>query len=237
MKQVLLSLIVCTSLQATAQTNNNSNTKRVKGQANDHFMIQLAADNWSGKPDSVRTKGIGRGANVYFMINFPFKTNRYLSAAIGAGIGTSSIYFDEQNVLIGGTSNQLQFNKVDTTNNFKKYKLTTAYLEVPVELRYTSDPDHRNKSWKFAIGGKVGTLLSSYTKGKTLEDKNDRTINEITEKTKRKSYFNSSRIALTARVGWGNYSLFGQYQVTNPFKDGVAPDVRPYSIGIAVSGF
>jgi hypothetical protein len=111
-----------------------------------------------------------------------------------------------------------------------------AYLEIPVELRYSFDPSNDMKSIKAAIGIKVGTLLNVHDKGKTLEDKNDKVIGSYTEKETNKHFFNSTRIAATARIGYGNFSIFGSYQVNNMFKDGVAPDTRLFQVGLCLSG-
>ena len=54
--------------------------------AADHLMIQLGMYNWAQKPDSIRTKGVGRTANLYLLFDFPFKTNPKFSAAIGLGL-------------------------------------------------------------------------------------------------------------------------------------------------------
>jgi hypothetical protein len=236
MKKLITFCIVCLFfIQVNAQIKPD--VASLKARANDHFMLQFTGDTWSGQPDSILKKGIGRGANVYFMMDYPFKTNRHLSVGIGAGFGTSNIYFKNTNIGIAGTTTNILFTKTDSVNHFKKYKMTTAFLEIPVELRWVQNQDKSDKSFKAALGVKVGTLITAYTKGKEVLDKNGLSINKYTEKIKsNKRYLNTSRIALTARVGWGHFSVFGQYQVTGVFKENIGPDVKPYSIGIALSG-
>ncbi len=233
-------IVVIVSVFMLAQANAQMGKKTMKrlGKANDHFMIQLAADNWLGKPDSIKTKSIGKGANIYFMINFPFKTNKNFSIAAGAGFGTSGILLDKQSTDVSSTGTQLVFTNLDiaNVNRFKKFKVATTYLEIPVELRYTVNPDNVDKSLKFAIGAKVGTLLDAHTKAKTLQNSGGQTVNDYTSKVKQKRFFNNSRIAVTARVGWGHFSVFGQYQVTTLFKENSGPKINPMSIGIALSG-
>jgi Outer membrane protein beta-barrel domain len=240
MKQIaLLFTTVLLTITMQAQDMNTKPTKKKSlpvGKANDHFMLQFTVDSWMNKPDSIRTKGIGRGGNIYFMMNFPFKTNKKMSVAAGLGFGTSGIFLDKQSIDIAGTSTTLRCKKLDTSSRFKKYKVATAFLEIPVELRYFSKPDDVDHSWKFAIGAKVGTLLDAHTKGKKLEDKNGNPLTSYTEKIKQKRYFNTTRIALTARIGFGHFSVFGQYQVTNVLKDGAGAEVKPFSVGIALSG-
>ena len=170
------------------------------------------------------------------MMDKPFKNNPRFSAGLGIGIGTSNMYFKNYGIDIKSTNTKLPFNALDSADHFKKYKITTAFLEVPVELRFTADPEKNSKSLKAAIGVKVGTLLNVHTKGKTLQNKNGGTVNTYTEKESNKRFFNSTRLAVTGRIGYGNLSLFGSYQINNLLKDGVGPDIKPLQIGICLSG-
>jgi hypothetical protein len=146
------------------------------------------------------------------------------------------MYFKNTVVDIKAKTNKLPFTQVDSTNHFKKYKLATAYLEIPLELRYTVDPVNEMKSIKFALGVKVGTLLNTHTKGKTLLDKNGAILNSYTAKETGKGFMNATRLAATARIGYGNFSLFGSYQLNSMFKDGVAANVKLVQIGLNFSG-
>ena len=207
------------------------------GRSKDHILIQVGIDNWSGKNDSINTTGLSRSFNMYLMFDFPFKTNPHLSVAIGAGIGSSNMYFKDTYIDIAGRQgNRLTFNDVSDTFHFKKYKLLTTYVEAPVEFRYVMRPETPKKSLKLAVGGKAGLLIGAGTKGKTLLNGSGNTVNNYIQKEKSKRYFNSARIAVTGRIGYGNLSLFGTYQINEFIKDGFGPDVRPYSIGLTLSG-
>ena len=218
------------------KTNKDWSKVDLNNRSNDHFMFQYGADTWTGTNDSVSPKGFSRFFNAYVMVDKPFKNNPRFSVGLGVGIGSSNMFFKNTYVDVKSTSNKLPFEKVDTVNHFKKFKLTTIFLEAPIELRFSSKPDQSNNSFKMALGVKVGTLLTAYTKGKTLLDKNGNTINDYIEKESSKRFFNSTRLAATFRVGYGIVSLFGAYQITAVLKDGTGPNVKPYSIGIAISG-
>jgi len=241
---VLLFTTVLFTVAAFAQTDSLPTKKKKKdwskislsNRANDHFLVQVGYDGWASKPDSIRTKGFSRSLNIYFMFDFPFKTDARFSVGIGAGIGSSNIFFDNQEVDITSTGSKLAFPDKKDTTHFKKYKLVSAYLEAPVELRFTANPENSDHSWKGAIGVKVGTLLSVHTKGKTLENKSGATLNNYIEKLSSKRFFNGTKLAVTARIGYGHLSLFGQYQINNFIRDGVGPNVKPYTIGLTLSG-
>jgi hypothetical protein len=105
-----------------------------------------------------------------------------------------------------------------------------------VELRYSTKPDESRRSVKLALGVKIGLLLNAHTKGKILESRTGAVINDYKEKLFNKRYFNKQRLAATARAGFGHFTLFGSYQLTPLFKEGVAAEIRPYTIGLTLSG-
>jgi hypothetical protein len=215
------------------------NLKKIdlSNRSNDHVMVQYGFDNWTATPDSMTPKGFSRFFNAYIMLDKPFRTNPKFSVGLGAGIGSSNIFFDRTYVDVKSTSSRLPFTNVDSVNHFKKFKLTTIFAEVPVELRFSSNPENANKSFKVALGVKVGTLLNAHTKGKTLQGKSGNVLNNYIVKESSKKFFNSTRLAATARIGYGIFGLYGAYQITSLLKTGVGPEtVRPYSVGIYISG-
>ena len=206
--------------------------------AADHLMIQYGSDAWTNRPDSVRTKGFSRHFNIYIMLDKPFKTDPRFSVAYGVGIGSSNIFFDNVKVNVNGLGNTLPFTDVTNTNRYKKFKLTTIYAEIPIELRFYSDPENPAKSWKFAVGAKVGTLLKAYTKGKDLENANGQSTYgpSAIVKESNKRYLNGTKLAVTGRIGYGVFALHGAYNILGVTKDGFGPAMNAYSIGISISG-
>lgn len=238
-KTLLLLLSIPFTFLAIAQKETAPATKiDLSNRPSDHFMIQYGADSWTGRPDSVRTGGFSRHFNVYFMIDKPFKTNPKFSVAYGIGIGSSNIFFNNTKVDIKSNSSRLPFTNVDSTDHFKKSKVTTIYAEIPVELRYYSNPANPGKSWKAAIGVKVGSLLKSYTKNKDLVNRAGNTIYGpgYIEKESNKKFFNGTMLAFTGRIGYGFISLDAGYQFNGVLKDGVGPAMNKFSIGLTFSG-
>ncbi len=243
-KLVVLLLAISGTLLANAQkkeTKTKTDWSKIdlSGRPADHFMIQYGGDTWLNRPDSVRTgNGFSRHFNIYFMIDKPFKTNKKMSLGLGAGLGTSNIFFNNTRVDIKSPAARLPFTKVDSADHFQKSKLTTIYFEIPLELRYYSNPENPAKSWKAAVGLKIGTLLKSYTKGKNYVNKNGQSIygTSYVEKQSSKRFINGTMLAATARIGYGILSLDAGYQLNTVLKDGVGPSMRKFSVGITISG-
>ena len=242
MKKIALFALCCILTNALFAQDSTYTVKTKKqpinlsGRANDHFLLQFAYTDWAGKPDSIKTKGFSRSFNVYFMFDFPFKTNPKLSIALGPGFASDHILFDETYVAIKDVSTTLKFEDQSDTNHFKKTKLNTTYFEAPLEFRYVSKPLNSDNSFKFALGIKGGMLISSHTRNVDFESENDNSLNDYTMKEKSKRFFNSTRIVGTARVGFGHFTVYGSYQFLSVFKDGVAADIKPWSIGLTLSG-
>ena len=207
---------------------------------NDHLMIQYGYDSWGSVPDSINTSGFSSHFNVYGMLDKPFKKNPHMSVGFGLGVGSSNIFFSDTYVNLKSPTTSLPFTNVaqSNTGHFKKYKLTTVFAELPIELRYAGNPVNPDKGFKASIGAKIGTLLDAHTKGKNAIRSEGTTIygTKYIQKEKEKHFINSTRAAITARIGVGNFSVDGSYQFTNFLKSSVGPTVKPYSIGLTISG-
>ena len=224
--------------QETTPSATNNNKVNITNRSGDHFMLQISSDHLAGAPDSISShmKGLSRGFNAYVMLNKPFKNSPKLSLGIGVGISTSNFYFKKMEVNVKAAPGFLPFIAEDSADHFKKYKLATSYLQVPLEFRYTSKPNNPNKSFKAALGLKVGTLVNVHTKGKTLQNASGTTLNSYLEKENSKRFFNTTDFVATARFGYGIFSLFGSYQLNKLLKDGAGPNLKIYQIGLTISG-
>jgi hypothetical protein len=126
----------------------------------------------------------------------------------------------------------------------KKSHLITNYIEIPLELRYSTNPDDPARSFKISVGGRIGYMYDSFSKIKYKED------GEV-KKIKNKEDFNLNKIryGLSARIGVGNISLFGYYNLSPLFEEGkglsdiistensVKNDFSTLTIGISLASF
>jgi outer membrane protein with beta-barrel domain len=205
--------------------------------AQDHFMFELGYDNWVGSTDSMNIKGLNHSENFYFMYSWPFKSDGRLSVAAGVGLGSSNIYFAHQEVLVAAYQNQtLAFPNEEGGPHFKRYKLCTTYLEFPVELRFSLDPEHMDHSWKFAVGTKIGLMMSAYTKGVDLVSAQGIVQGSYTEKESSKQFFSTFEFTPTIRISKGVIGFFAQIHANPLIKASAGPSVFPVSGGIVLSG-
>lgn len=132
-----------------------------------------------------------------------------------------------------GFSNDFQFlentiplESVDDGTSYKKNKLKTTFLEVPLML--TLIPG-KNKNFNLSAGVFGGILLGSKQKIKTDEG----------DKIKIRDDFNLNkfRYGVVGRVGFGPIALYAEYSLTNLFKDGQGPELTPFNIGLTLLNY
>jgi len=230
----LLALLIVQAAHVFAQDTDGPNKlSEIQKPSRDFVMLQFTYNNWAKKPDSINTGGLSRGFNGYICYDFPLgKKKSNFSFAAGIGISTANIYLDNQQINLTDTGTKGQEVSFSAeSKDYSKYKITTAYLTAPFELRYFGNKNNRNKGFKAAIGMTVGTLVGAHTKGVYKVEGS-----KVADKVNTKRYIAPWSFAGTVRIGWGNFSAFGSYNFTTLFKEGQGPDVVPYSIGLCLTG-
>jgi hypothetical protein len=237
--RIILPALLLISITGLAQDTPKKTKSKPKidltGRPNDHLLLQAGYTQWANLPDTLSTSGLSKSFNAYLMFDFPFKNDPRLSMAFGPGIGSDHILFTKRRVGIAELTPTLQFTNVQDTNHYKKTKLATVYLEAPIEFRYNSNPE-KNNGFKWAVGVKVGTLINAHTRNTKWESRSGNLLNNYVMKESSRRFFNRTRLVAHGRVGLGHIAVYGSYQLTTVIKDGFGPAVRPYTIGLTISG-
>lgn len=146
---------------------------------------------------------------------------------LGTGIGLSWYHYNFRN------SYTLQPNvpyatAVSDTLNYKRNRLGMTYVNVPLFLEFnTNNHDARNS---FHIGGGMEfgyNIFNNVLKQKYV-------LNDHTYKNKTKDDFNVNpfRYDVIARIGYGNFTIFGKYSLSTLFEKNKGPVVYPFSAGV-----
>ena len=238
MKRFLLLTLAALSIQIGLQAQENGSSKKkvdLSNRPGDHLVIQFGHTTWTGVPDTIAMGKFSKSFNLYFMFDYPFKGNPNMSIGVGVGIGTDHLQFSKVNVGISQLGSVMPFTNVRDTNHFKKTKLATSYAELPLELRYSADPEN-GKGLKFGLGVRVGALVNAHTRNVNWQNRSGNLLNDYTMKETSTKFINKTRFVGTFRVGYGRFSLFSSYQLNPTLKDGVGTTARPFTVGLMLSG-
>ena len=141
----------------------------------------------------------------------------------GIGLELNNYRYDEP-VLYDKNTNT--FNK--DTRHYRKNKLATDYLTVPVMLNFNFTPKNDNsKSFGFSAGVSAGYLYSSRQKTITSEDGKEKIHDDF--------WLNPFKISYIAELQLGPVKLYGSLATKSMFKKGL--DQTPYTLGIRMSNW
>jgi hypothetical protein len=151
---------------------------------------------------------------------------RHIGFVTGLGLNWNNYRFDGNNNIIKGTNGIIEELPMDQGVTLEKSKLTTLYLNLPfmLEIQIPVDNNHINLA-----AGPIGAVkIGSHNK----------MVFENGQKVKANGDFslNMLRYGATARVGYGNFQLYGTYYMTPLFRTGKGPggnNLYPFEIGAA----
>jgi hypothetical protein len=116
-----------------------------------------------------------------------------------------------------------------------KSMIVTNYFEIPIDLRFDTNPEDRARSFSVAVGGRVGVLYDGFTK---IKYKEEGIVKEI--KDKQDHGLNKFRYGIYGRIGGGAFNFFTFYNLSPYFTNNKGPDrttMNTLTIGISVNGF
>ncbi len=118
----------------------------------------------------------------------------------------------------------------ETNIDYSKNKLKTTWVNIPVLLEFNTSKED-DKSFHIAVGVTGGYNIFRNRL------KQEYTVDGIESKRKLKDDFNVNpfRYAATARVGYGDFSIFANYQLNEFFKENRGPALYPFSAGISLN--
>ncbi len=222
MKKLLIILFSVISVHAFTQVVNEETKRKFT------FGLDVFTDLWQDVPeDNIEPKTLNPGINLFGSYNYIFG-NSNVSFSPGIGLAVHNLYSDSW---ISSTTDSINFVPIDDGVSFKKSKLTTTYLDIPLEIRYKSKGEFR-----LAVGFKFGFLLKAQAKYKG-EDFISQTNQTVIIKYAKFDHVEKNRYGFTGRIGYKWLNFWGYYQLSTLFTEGNGPGMYPISLGITVIPF
>ncbi len=205
------------------------------------FVLELGLNSGLDAPERFDLGLWGsRTLNVYYTYELRVLNSKF---SVLPGIGLSLERFKFRNgATLGFDADSLELFLPSETPNItgeRKSQLVTNYLEIPLELRFTSRPSDPNRALKIGVGGRIGYLYDSFTK---MKYKSDGEVKQL--KDKQSFNLTQFRYGIFGRVGIGNFSLFAYYNLTPLFKEGDGlwekqkpVDFHTMTVGVSLAAF
>ncbi len=201
------------------------------------LRIELGFNFLIDNPDSMDTGFWGSKAfNAQYLYSVRLG-NSAVSFHPGFGIATDKFSFDNNVTLVRDLIGKVNLEPLEPIEfgEVKKTKLATTYLELPIEFRFHFNKNNFKKSFKLAVGGKLGILISSHTKVKSEKLGETQIL-----KTKDRFELNRFRYGLQGSLGYAGISVYYYYALNDLFEKGLGPDATETfqtQVGLAISIF
>jgi hypothetical protein len=247
-KFLIFALFLAFSISSIAQTEPVAKEKRSgRPDIPGTFAIDLGF-NFPTEKESFNTGMFGsRTLNVYYYYDKQLWNSKF-SVHPGIGVGLERYKFNNDRTLgyIAGpnslydTLRMVPASSLVGSNRIKKSQLITNYIDIPLEIRFTSNPSDPARSLKASLGFKFGFLYDSFTKVKYSQD------GEVKKRKEKQDYnLNPFRYGATARIGVGSFSIYSYISLSPLFKEGKGPndgkgqhvEISNFTIGLTLAAF
>ncbi|HCE86081.1 MAG TPA: hypothetical protein DEO99_07980 [Bacteroidetes bacterium] len=201
----------------------------------DQFVLRLGFNRLCHNENAFTPYWSSLEVGYDFFVDMPFgpeDSPSKFSLAIGGGLQWNN-YFHNGRFVHDSTG--LAFQETADFRNqdsVRRSKLGVIYYNIPIELRFRSQPKRKGLAFKWALGWQTGFKLRSYQK----EVRNE-TGNYQVFRTNRYRDVNFLRTGPTARIGIGALNIQGFYSLTGLFKKDKGPSMTPWSVSLFISAF
>ncbi len=209
----------------------------------DRLIMELNWNTWLNTPTEFNVQAKSRGFNFYFYYDFLLGTDN-VALAPGIGMGNSNI-FHESFLTVNNDSTSTAYGNTEIQTfpenlDYKKNKISLTYIEIPVELRFRTNPNSKGKRFKISAGFKAGLLINSHTK--YVGDDTRATAylanpDYVKYKEHRILNLQTYRYGVTGRLGYGAVNLHAFYGLSDVFESGKGPEASALEIGISFNPF
>lgn len=148
-----------------------------------------------------------------------------LGLVTGLGLQWDNYRFNND-VILSMDDDTLGFDEPNPDRDYKKSKLLTTYLNVPLFLEFQTNNDNQFDSFHLSAGVIGGWRIGSHSKVVY----NDRNKN----KEREDFYTNPFRADAALRIGWGKINLYAGYNLIPLFKDDKGPELYPFNAGLQI---
>ncbi|MCU0432489.1 MAG: DUF2807 domain-containing protein [Bacteroidia bacterium] len=193
----------------------------------------LSADNKIELPNGFEPFELNYARSYVFGWNM-FQKNLHIyrnNVNLGTGLGLTWYHYNFRGNYTLASNVPFQSSDFDSTRNFSRNRLNMCYVNVPLFLEFNTNNDDADRSFHVAAGMQFGyNIFRNKLKQRFEMD------GQTQKRTIRDNYnVNPFRFDAIARIGYGDFTLFGSYSLTTLFEREKGPVFYPWSAGLSLN--
>jgi hypothetical protein len=191
----------------------------------DQFYLGITYNLILNKPEGVNQSNFSYGLQGGIIKDIPLNSGRNVGIGIGLGYAYNSYY---TNLFVNETDTGFEYTILDSDVSYKRNKLDTHVIELPIEFRWRTSTPSDYKFWRVYAGMKLGYIVGSRSK--------------FVSNTEKISFYNTDtrnfRYGVMLNFGYSTFNVHVYYALSNLFNDNVTTvegtpiEFRPLRIGI-----
>lgn len=191
----------------------------------DQFYVGLTYNFLMDLPAEVAQRNLSYGLHGGFIKDIPLNWGRTLGLGIGAGYGINSYY---TNLMAVRNGPGYDYTLLDRDLRYKRNKIETHVLEVPLQLRWRNSSPEEYKFWRIYAGMRFDYVFAHRSKFVSSTEKvgfDNRDVREF-------------QYGFALDFGYNTFNIHIYYALRPLFEDGTGTstgepiNMRPLQIGL-----
>ena len=113
--------------------------------------------------------------------------------------------------------------------NYEVSKISTSFIDVPLEFHLRVKPKQRSKNLWIAPGFRAGLMVNNFWKYRG----DDGTGYEVKFKSYKIENMNTFHYGISLRAGYYKFGVYAFYSLVDLFEDNKGTELRPFSLGLS----
>ena len=193
----------------------------------DQFYIGITYNFLLSKPEDVEQQNLSYGLRTGFIKDIPLNPDRTVALGLGIGYGAYSYY---SSLVATETVEGISYSVVATDGDFRRNKVETHMLEVPIEFRWRRSSPTEYRFWRIYTGLNLSYVVGA--RSKFVQSVNGETVKSTFTNTDVTEF----QYGLTFNIGWNTFNIHAYYALNNLFQDSAqlnaqTIDIKPLRLG------
>ncbi len=174
----------------------------------DQFYLGVSYNILLNRPQGVSMRSLSYGLFGGFIKDIPVNKDRNLGFGLGIGYGINSYY---TNLLATETPDGIEYSVIGGDTSFKRSKIETHALELPLEFRWRTSNSISHKFWRIYTGVKFSYIFTGRSRFVSDTIKTSFTNGDVRQ----------FQYGLILSLGYNTINFHAYYALQDLFNDNV----------------